>query len=312
MNKTLFSYLGLFSILFFLWNCTSEIPLIKSPKSAQKDILTFKFADFNPVAEGDIDTTLRTVKIRVPLATKVTSLVPTITVSRDAKVNPNSLVAQNFTSPLTYMVTAADCTKRAYLVTVDVARATDPDISGIETITAKTTEQFFIYGKNLSRAGTVTTFTLTSKTTGKIYTLKNVSLAATQAKVQIPFDVPIGNYSITVDVSGRAYKYRLLDLKITGDGTVLSINRMTVLSYIRGDKLMITGNNIKATKAQFRFQPQTGGTVTQTKDAVVNQAGTEVSYTIEATFPAPYNWTLTLLLDGQAYAMQDVVRILAK
>ncbi len=312
MNKTLTSYVGLFTFLLFLWNCTSEIPSLKSPKSPKKDILTFKFSDFNPVAEGDIDTTARTVKIRVPVATKVTALIPTITVSSDATVSPNSLIAQNFTVPLTYMVTAADCTKRAYLVTVDIARTTDPEISGIETISAKTTEQFFIYGKNLTRTGTVTTFTLTSKTTGKTYTLKNISLAASQAKVQIPFGVPVGTYSITVDVNGRQFKYRLLDLKITGDGTILSLNRMTVLSYIRGDKLIITGNNIKATKAQIRFQPQTAGTVTQTKDAVINQAGTEVSYTIEPTFPAPYNWTLTLLLDGQAYAIQDVVRILAK
>jgi hypothetical protein len=312
MNKTLLSYLGLFSMLTVLLNCTSEIPSLKSPKNAQKNILTFKFADINPVTEGDIDTTLRTVKIRVPVATKVITLIPTISVSNEATINPNSLVVQNFTNPVTYMVTAADCTKRAFLVTVDVARTTDPEISGIETLTAKTTEQFFIYGKNLSRTGAVTTFILTSKTTGKTFNLKNISLAATQVKVQIPFEVPVGLYSITVDVSGRQFKYRTLDLKITGDGTVLNINRMTVLSYIRGDKLIITGNNIKATKAQIRFQPQTGGTVTQTKDAVINPAGTEVSYVIEPTFPAPYNWTLTLLLDGQAYALNDIVRILVK
>jgi hypothetical protein len=312
MIKILFSYLGLFVVSIFLLNCSSELPDLKVPQSVKKDVLTFKFADFSPVAVGDIDTTNRKVAIRVPVATKVIALIPTITVSQGAYVTPASLVPQNFTAPVTYMVTAQDCTKRAYVVTVDIARTTDPEITGIETITAKTTESFFIYGKNLTRTGTVTTIFLTSKTSGKTYTLKNISLTATQANVQIPFDVPVGLYSVTVDVNGRQFKYRQLDLKITGSGTQLIINRMTLLSYIRGDNLIITGNNLKATKAQIRFVPQVGGTTTQTKDAVINAAGTEISYKIETTFPAPNRWTLTVLLDGTAYALPDLVTILAK
>jgi hypothetical protein len=312
MNNFTCRYLGLFAVLILLSNCSSEIPEIKIPKSSKKDVLTFKFPEFNFFSEGDIDTTNRKVIIRVPVATKVSLLAPTITVSPGATVTPASLVPQNFTAPLTYMVTAQDCTKRAYLVTVDIARTTDPEISGIETLTAKTTEQFFIYGKNLTRTGTVTTIFLTSKITGKNYPLKNISLAATQAKVQIPFEVPVGIYSVTVDVNGRQFKYRQLDLKITGSGTELIINRMTVLSYIRGDNLIITGNNLKASKAQIRFVPQVGGTTTQTKDAVINTAGTEISYKIETTFPAPNRWTVTVLLDGTAYALPDLVTILAK
>jgi hypothetical protein len=312
MNNFTYKYFGLFAILIFCCNCSSELPELKVLQSPKKDVLTFKFVDFNPISEGEIDTTNRKVTIRVPVATKVTVLAPTITVSQGATVSPASLVPQNFTAPLTYMVTAQDCTKRAYLVTVDIARTTDPEISGIETLTAKTTESFFVYGKNLTRTGTVTTIFLTSKITGKTYTLKNISLAATQAKVQIPFDVPVGLYSVTVDVNGRQFKYRQLDLKITGSGTELIINRMTLLSYIRGDNLIITGNNLKATKAQIRFVPQVGGTTTQTKDAIINTAGTEISYKIETTFPAPNRWTVTVLLDGTAYALPDLVTILAK
>jgi hypothetical protein len=299
------------AILFSIWNCSSELPELKKPKSPQKDILSFKFEDFSPIVEGDIDTTLRTVRLRVPVATKVTALKPTITVSQSATVTPNSLIAQNFTAPVTYFVSAADCTKRAYQVSVIVALATDPEITGIETISIKTTESFFIYGKNFIRGATQGRFFLTSKTTGKTFNLTNVSLTATQAKVQVPFEVPAGLYSITVDVNGRQFKYRQLDLKVTGAGTELLINRMTVLAYIRGQDLIITGNNIKATKAQIRFQPQIGGT-TQTKDAIINPAGTEVKYNIEAAFPVPNRWTLTVLLDGKAYTLPDLVTITAK
>ena len=311
MNIKLPALIFIFVILTLLWNCSSEIPALKSPKSPQKVILSFRFEDFNPIVEGDIDTTLRTVRLRVPIATKVTVLKPTITVSPQGSVYPNSLVAQNFTTPLTYFVVAADCTKRAYQVSVVVALPTDPEITGIETISIKTTESFFIYGKNFIRGNQLARFILTSKLTGRTYTLANVSLTATQAKVQVPFAVPVGQYSITVDVNGRQMKYRQLDLKVTGVGTELIINRMTVLAYIRGQDLIITGNNIKATKAQIRFQPQIASTI-QIKDALINTAGTEIKFNIEANFPAPNRWTLTVLLDGKAYALPDLVAITAK
>ncbi|MES2519204.1 MAG: hypothetical protein V4585_13910 [Bacteroidota bacterium] len=296
---------------FVLWNCSSELPELKTPKSPQKDILTFKFAEFSPVADGDIDTTTRKVKIRVPVATKVTALIPTITVSAQATVLPASLVPQNFTKPVTYMVTAADCTKRAFEVTVEVALATDPEIIGIETLSIKTTEAFFIYGKNLTRGGTITRFFLTSKLNGKTYDLSNVSLTTTQAKVQVPYDVPVGLYSISVDVNGRQVKYRQLDLKVTGIGVEPIVDRMTVLAYIRGQDLVITGKNLKAAKVQIRFQPQIGG-ATQTKDALLNAVGTEIKYRIETTFPAPNRWTLTVILDGVVYVLPDLVTITAK
>ena len=311
MIKNLLSISLLFIVLISLFNCSSEIPELKKPKSPQKNIVSFKFEDFNPIVEGDIDTSLRTVRLRVPVATKVTALKPTITVSQAASVSPNTLIAQNFTAPVTYFVSAADSTKRAYQVSVIVALATDPEITGIETVSIKTTESFFIYGKNFIRGATQARFILTSKTTGKTFNLTNVSLTATQAKVQVPFDVPAGLYSITVDVSGRQFKYRTLDLKVTGAGTELIINRMTVLAYIRVQDLIITGNNIKATKAQIRFQPQIGGT-TQTKDAVINAAGTEIKYNIELAFPVPNRWTLTVLLDGKAYMLPDLVTITAR
>ena len=43
-------------------------------------------------------------------ATNLTSLTPTITVSTGADVSPESKVAQNFTSPVIYTVTAEDST----------------------------------------------------------------------------------------------------------------------------------------------------------------------------------------------------------
>ncbi len=306
-NKILIGiFLGLTSII--LCNCSSEIPTLKVARSPKKDILTFKFKDFSPEVEGDIDTTARTVSIRVPVATKVIALKPTISLSPEATINPGNEVPQNFTTPVTYLVTASDCTKRAYRVSVVIALASDPEIIGIETISVKTTEAFFIYGKNLNRA--TPTFFLTSKTTGKVYNLTTVggTLTATQAKVQVPFDVPVGIYSVSVTVAGRTFKYRSLDLKVTGVGTETIVNRMTTLAYVRGDEIIITGHNMKATMPQIRFVPQLAGVIV-IKNATLNIAGTELRYKIETTFAVPNRWSLTVILGDKQYALPDLVTI---
>lgn len=308
MNKKLLLSFLFGTTLLILWNCSSEIPTLKAARSPKKDIITFKFEDFTPHPEGDIDTTLRIVSIRVPIATKVIALKPTITVSPEASISPGNLVPQNFTSPVTYFVTASDCTKRAYRVSVIVALATDPEIIGIETISTKTTESFFIYGKNLNRATPL--FFLTSKTTGKVYILTTVSgtLTASQAKVQVPFNVPVGIYSVSVTVNARTFKYRALDLKVTGIGTETIVDRMAVLAYVRGQDLIITGQNMKAIIPQIRFVPQVGG-VAVIKPAVLNATGTTLTYKIETTFVVPNRWTLTVILGDKQYPLPDLVTI---
>jgi hypothetical protein len=59
----------------------------------------------------------------VPAGTDLSSLVPTITISDHATVEPASGVAQNFTNPVTYRVTAQDGSRQDYTVSVSVAPA---------------------------------------------------------------------------------------------------------------------------------------------------------------------------------------------
>jgi len=60
------------------------------------------------------------IAVTVPYGTAMTALVPAITIT-GASVSPASGVARNFTSPVTYTVTAANGTTQAYVVTVTVA-----------------------------------------------------------------------------------------------------------------------------------------------------------------------------------------------
>ncbi len=90
-------------------------------KSSLKQVLTFQFAGLTPTVNAIINETTHTIVADLPAGTVVTALVPTITISPKASINPASGVAQNFTNPLNYTVTAEDGSKIVYTVTVTVA-----------------------------------------------------------------------------------------------------------------------------------------------------------------------------------------------
>jgi hypothetical protein len=89
-----------------------------TPQANSKEITGFSFA--SPEAAGDISGT--SISVTVPYGTALTALVPTITHS-GASVTPASGTAQDFSSPVTYTVTAEDGSTREYTVTVTVGAA---------------------------------------------------------------------------------------------------------------------------------------------------------------------------------------------
>jgi hypothetical protein len=94
-----------------------------------KEITAFSFT--SPPATGTITGTA--IAVTVPHGTDVTGLVPGITVSEGASVSPASGAARNFTSPVTYTVTAADGSTATYIVTVTVTPAADLTTVGAVT-----------------------------------------------------------------------------------------------------------------------------------------------------------------------------------
>jgi hypothetical protein len=81
-------------------------------------ITAFSFA--SPAASGVIDEATHTIAVTVPLGTDVSKLVPTI--ASLGLVSPASGVETDFTSPVTYKVTAGPLTQ-IYRVTVNLAKA---------------------------------------------------------------------------------------------------------------------------------------------------------------------------------------------
>ena len=86
----------------------------------EKRILSFTIDG----VEGDINEIAKTVTVTMPEGTDVTLLEPTIEVSEGATVSPASGEAQDFTTPVTYTVTAQNGTTAAYTVMVFVMGGT--------------------------------------------------------------------------------------------------------------------------------------------------------------------------------------------
>jgi hypothetical protein len=80
-----------------------------------KDIIAFTILGI----DGTIET--NTISLTVPYGTDLTSLAPTITTWGERDVSPASGVAQDFSSPVVYTVTAADDSTKTYTVTVTEA-----------------------------------------------------------------------------------------------------------------------------------------------------------------------------------------------
>lgn len=85
-------------------------------------IISFDFADLDPPVTGAIDEDAKTIDLTVPYETDVTFLVPAVTHTR-ASISPESDVAQDFTDPVIYKVTAEDGSSQEYTVTVTLEDA---------------------------------------------------------------------------------------------------------------------------------------------------------------------------------------------
>ena len=81
-----------------------------------KKILSFGFEDL--LAYGAIFAD-NTIEIEVPAGTDITCLAPTVEVSEGATLSPESGVAQDFSKPVVYTVTAINGTTAAYTIYVD-------------------------------------------------------------------------------------------------------------------------------------------------------------------------------------------------
>lgn len=94
------------------------LAVVTKEKNSEKRILAFRFASLNIDAVINEDT--KEIEATLPYGTDVTTLVPTILISDDARVVPSSDYVTDFSQPVTYTVFAEDGSQVEYVVTVIV------------------------------------------------------------------------------------------------------------------------------------------------------------------------------------------------
>jgi hypothetical protein len=104
--------LWLLSLVAILFSCEEK----EESLSTEKEILSFKLEEFDPVLEGEI--VYNSISIIVEPTVDVTALTPTIEVSEKATIIPESGTTLDFTDLVYYTVQAEDLTHESYTVRI--------------------------------------------------------------------------------------------------------------------------------------------------------------------------------------------------
>ncbi len=95
------------------------VTITEAALSDEAEIISFVVP--GQIGAATITSSIATVELQVAQGTDLTSLIPTIQVSLGASINPASGVAQNFTQPVQYTVTAQDgTTTKVWTVTISI------------------------------------------------------------------------------------------------------------------------------------------------------------------------------------------------
>lgn len=175
--------------------------------SGENQIIEFKFSNLNPSVSGTIDESNHTIRLEVANGTAITALVPTITVSNNASISPASGVANDFTNPATYTVTAQNGNKQAYTVIV-VSPSKQIISCGFLTlspvVTGTINENNHTISLKVPYNTDVTSLTPTININGK--DISPASQTAQNFSTPVPYTVTASNgstqvYTISVEIS---------------------------------------------------------------------------------------------------------------
>ena len=178
--------------------------VVNLEKSSENKILEFKFEDFEPALVGVIDNENNTINVTVPWAEKfdIYSMVPTITLSENATVNPVSGQENNFGIAQTYTVVAENEDARNYTVLVSIEEAPQPTIEPLTIKVYSKGDKISIKGSNFSQCevylknnSNSNIMTLDSETTTEVtFTLPDNSLT------------PVGESELSIYIRGEEFK----------------------------------------------------------------------------------------------------------
>lgn len=226
-------------------------------KSGAKSITSFKFSALTPEVVGTIAEADKKITATVPNGTDVTALVPTIVVSEKATISPATAIAQNFTSPVEYTVTAEDGTTQKYTVTVTVSTTVSFTLSAIAITSVEQDGVLIIDGTQFGSYENVK-IVLKNKKTGTEVEIKAASISTAQRLFfKIPADLVLGDYTFTVFVGAQSLKGAETLTVVLHAPEITSVDKTTVnpedVITITGKYFAASGNEVNLTQDGFEF-----------------------------------------------------------
>ena len=288
---------------------TYTVTVTVSPSPA-KAMTAYSFVGFTGAA-GVINEAAKTIAVTVPFGTDLTNLVATFTttgtvVRVGTAVQTSSATANDFTSPLQYIVTAADSSTTTYTVTVTVSPSPAKAMTaysfvgftgaaGVVNEAAKTIAVTLPFGTNVTNL--VATFTTTGTVVeagGVIQTSGSTANNFTnpQQYIVTAADSSTATYSVTVTVSPSparamtAYSF----VGFTGAAGVINEAAKTIAVTVPfGTDL----TNLVATFTTTGTVVRVGGAV-QTSSATANNFTNPLQYIVTAADSSTTTYTVTV------------------
>ena len=254
---------------------------------------------------GTIDEAAKTIAVTVPTGTNVTALVATFTtIGTSIKVGATDQTSgttpNNFTSPVSYTVTAADATTATYTVTVTVALNSAKTITSysLAGITGTINEAAKTIAVTMPNGTSVTALSATFATTGT--SVKVGAAAQTSGTTANDFTSPVA-YTVTAADSTTA-TYTATVTVTAASSTAKAITAYSlggVTGTITGTNIAVTvpnGTNVTALAATFAT---TGagvkvGATPQASGTTPNNFTSPVTYTVTAGNASTATYTVTV------------------
>ncbi|MCX6057928.1 MAG: DUF5018 domain-containing protein, partial [Chloroflexi bacterium] len=283
----------------------SYIVTVTAAPNPAKDITAFSFT--SPAATGVISGT--SIAVTVPFGTNVNALIASFTttgssVKIDANVQTSGTTPNNFTSPLTYRVTAADASMKDYIVTVTVAiNPANKDITafsfGIPSATGA------ISGTSIAVTvpfGTNVNALIASFTTTGSSVKNGASVVQTSGTTPNNFTSPLTYIVTAADASTKSYIVTVtVSANPAKDITTFSFTSPAATGVITGTSIVLMvpfGTNPFGLVANFTT---TGGSVkvgsmSQTSGTTANNFASPVVYTVTAADASTQDYTVTVIV----------------
>lgn len=298
-----------------------------------KTITAFSFAGFTGAA-GAVNESAKTVTVTVPFGTDVTALVATFTSTGPVAkvgtaVQTSTATANNFTTPVAYIVTAADGTSVTYNVSVIIAPNPAKAMNAFSFVgftgfagtvdeSAKTIAVTVPFGTNVTAM--VAAYTTTGAVVKVGTTVQTSTASANDFTAPVVYTVSAEDnstaaYTVTVTIAANPAKAitSFSFVGYAGAGTAVNELNKTItvsLPYGTTDVTNLTAN-FTATGTDVKV-----GTLVQTSGTIANNFTAPVSYIVTAAdgTTATYTVTVTVSLNTDkaisAYSLAGVTGVI--